>query len=80
MPLIYDKQLEAYICAIHGDVGDNVGWVQCYAGCDDGYFDDYEDDPLESDLHVVSVCSECDGHGGWKVCGVCNKDNPDVEW
>jgi hypothetical protein len=80
MPLIYDKAKDAHICTIHGDVGDNTGWVHCHAGCDDGLFDAYEDDPINCFPGETEICDECAGEGGWVVCGECNKDNPDVEW
>ena len=69
-----------HICDKHGDVGDNSGWLRCWAGCDDGVVDDYEDDPINYDPGDTSVCRECRGKGGWRVCGYCNADNPDVEW
>lgn len=80
MPLTYDKKTDAHICTVHADVGDNVGWVPCWYGCDDGYFDDYEDDPICNEPGDISLCPECHGKGGWQVCGECNRDNPDVEW
>ena len=80
MPLIYDKAKDTHICSIHGDVGDNTGWVNCHAGCNDGWFDAYEDDPINCDPGETETCEECNGEGGWVVCGECNKDNPDVEW
>jgi hypothetical protein len=40
----FDKAKDAWICSVHGEV-DSVGWVPCWNGCDDGYFDEYEDDP-----------------------------------
>lgn len=80
MPLTFDKEQQAYICSIHGDVGDNIGWIQCWNGCDEGWFDDYEEDPIEYEPGEISRCPECRGEGGWTVCGECNADNPDVEW
>ncbi len=80
MPLTYDKKEDTHICSIHGDVGDNVGWIPCWAGCDEGYSDAYEDDPINCDEGDMEVCEECHGNGGLVVCGECNRDNPDVEW
>jgi hypothetical protein len=57
-----------------------TGWINCWNGCDDGWFDDYEEDPIECEPGEISRCSECKGEGGWRVCGECNTDNPEVEW
>jgi hypothetical protein len=75
----FDKAKDAWICSVHGEV-DSTGWAPCWNGCNDGFFDDYEDDPIECEPGEISICQECCGKGGWQVCGECNKDNPDVEW
>lgn len=77
---IFDKKLDTWICSEHEDVGDNTAWVRCWNGCNDGYFDDYEEDPIECEPGEYSVCSECHGNGGWTVCGACNIDNADAEY
>ena len=74
MPLTYDKKTDTHICTIHSDVGDNTGWVPCWNGCQDGWFDDYEDDPIFFAPGDTSTCRECKGEGGWRVCGQCNAD------
>lgn len=43
-------------------------WSDCYAGCDDGYFDGYEEDPLWYDQGELVPCNECGGHGGSYFC------------
>lgn len=80
MPLKFDKANDTYICPIHGDVGQNTGWVRCHAACEDGFFDAYEEDPIFFRPGDVEICVECKGKGGFLVCGECNKDNPDVDW
>ena len=75
----FDKTKDSWICSVHGEV-DLTAWVNCWNGCDEGFFDDYEDDPIECEPGEISTCSECKGKGGWRVCGVCNEDNPDAEW
>ena len=67
------------ICPKHGDFSDNAAWVNCWTGCNEGYFDDYEHDPSYYEPGSVSMCGECLGEGGWKVCGECNANNPDAE-
>ncbi len=79
MPLTFDKAKDTHVCSVHGEVS-FTGWVPCHAGCDEGYFDEYEDDPLMNDPGDMSKCSECKGEGGSRVCGLCCSDNPDVEW
>jgi hypothetical protein len=80
MPLVFDKEKQSHICDVHGDVEDNRGWVNCWNGCTEGWFDDHEEDPIECGPGEFSMCPECRGEGGWIVCGECNADNPDVEW
>jgi len=75
----FDKAKDTWICSVHGEV-DCTGWVPCWNGCDDGYFDGYEEDPLWYDEGDMETCTICGGEGGWAVCGECNKDNRDVEW
>jgi hypothetical protein len=75
----FDKAKDSWVCSIHGEV-DSVGWIRCRAGCDEGLFDEYEDDPINEDPGTFSMCSECNGEGGWDVCRECNANNPDVEW
>lgn len=66
-------------CPIHGKDVDTA-WVPCFTGCDEGYFDEYEDDPINNDPGDMSVCEECRGNGGFVVCAACNLDNPDAEF
>jgi hypothetical protein len=76
---VFDKAKDAWVCSVHGEVY-SVGWVPCWNGCNEGCFDNYEEDPLMFDPGDFSTCSECNGKGGWRVCSECNADNPDVEW
>jgi hypothetical protein len=48
--------------------------------CQDGYFDAYEDDPINNDEGDMEPCRECRAEGGWTVCGQCNanKDRKSV--
>lgn len=74
---VFDKAKDTWVCSVHGEV-DSTGWIPCWYGCTDGYFDDYEEDPIECAPGEISTCPEC--NGGWCVCGECNADNQDVEW
>ena len=76
----FDQAKQTWICPHHGDVGDNTAWVNCWNGCTEGWFDDYEDDPIYCDPGDMSRCDECRGEGGWTVCGECNINNPDAEY
>lgn len=80
MPMTFDKKTEGWVCPKHGDIGNNTAWVRCYAGCEDGYFDAYEDDPINNDPGDLETCEECGGNGGFTVCGECNISNPDAEF
>lgn len=48
--------------------GSFLEWEECWNGCEDGYFDGYEEDPLWFDEGDVYPCSICFGHGGFWVC------------
>lgn len=76
----FDKAKDSWICSVHGYVGDSTAWVPCWQGCEDGYFDAYQDDPINNDEGDLELCSECHGEGGWVVCGQCNINNPDAEF
>jgi hypothetical protein len=43
-------------------------WVECPAGCEDGYFDGYEEDPLWYDEGDLVPCPVCGGQGGYYWC------------
>lgn len=75
----FDAAKNTWVCSVHGEVS-WTGWVTCWTGCDEGFFDEYEDDPITCEPGDYSSCPECKGNGGWQVCGECCKDNPDVEW
>lgn len=49
--------------------GCETEWEQCYAGCDYGWLDGYEEDPLWYDYGELVRCSQCGGHGGHLWCG-----------
>jgi hypothetical protein len=34
------------------------GWIPCWAGCIDGYFDEHDEDPINSDPGDMRVCDE----------------------
>jgi hypothetical protein len=76
---IFDRAKDTWICSVHGET-DSTAWVPCWNGCQDGYFDAYEDDPINNDPGDLESCSACGGKGGWMVCGQCNFDNPDAEF
>jgi hypothetical protein len=48
--------------------GCGMDWVDCWSGCDDGYFDAYEDDPINCFPGEVEECGNCGGKGGWWRC------------
>ena len=75
----FDKAKNTWICSVHGET-DCTAWVPCWNGCDYGYFDAYEDDPINNDEGDLEPCRECHAKGGWTVCGQCNANNPDAEF
>lgn len=75
----FDKARNTWVCPNHGDVRDTA-FVPCWNGCDEGYFEGYEEDPLWYDEGDTVRCDVCHGKGGWRVCAQCNYDNPDAEF
>jgi hypothetical protein len=54
------------------ECGSELVWEDCPAiGCEDGWIDVYEDDPLWYDPGDEEVCEECNGKGGWLRCPDC---------
>ena len=54
-----------------GTCGAEMDWGDCHALCDEGACDAYEDDPINESPGAFFDCAECDGEGGWWVCGPC---------
>jgi hypothetical protein len=48
--------------------GSSCEWVDCWAGCEDGYVNRHEEDPLWYDDECDWPCDECHGRGGWQHC------------
>lgn len=46
---------------------------KCWNGCDDGWFDMYDEDPLYYDPGDQEPCDVCDGKGSYWVCQNCPK-------
>jgi hypothetical protein len=76
---VFDKTKDMWVCSVHGPV-DSTAWIPCWLGCEDGYFDAYDDDPINNDEGDLEICTECHGEGGWVVCAECNANNPDAEF
>lgn len=52
-----------------------IRWKYCdVIGCDDGYIDLYEEDPLWYDIDDTEMCSECRGTGTQRWCPSCGAD------
>lgn len=48
--------------------GGPMEWEDCWNGCDDGYFDMYDEDPLWYDEGDLEMCEICKGMGGYWLC------------
>lgn len=53
--------------------GEPLSVVDCWNGCDDGYFDGYEEDPLWYDMGEMYACLVCRGHGVLVFCRSCEQ-------
>ena len=52
-------------CAICGSF---MFWEDCWNGCEDGYLDCFEEDPMWYDEGDVRICDVCEGKGGFYIC------------
>jgi hypothetical protein len=44
-------------------------WAECIAiDCEQGWYDEYEEDPINCNPGDMARCGECDGKGGWWFC------------
>ncbi len=51
-------------------------WTECWKGCDEGFFDEYDEDPINfSPGESLIECEECHGEGGYLQC-----PSVDEEW
>lgn len=48
--------------------GSSCHWIDCWNGCDDGYLNFYELDPLWYDDDYDQPCDVCQCRGGWQTC------------
>lgn len=48
--------------------GSSCCWVDCWNGCEDGYLNRFEEDPLWFDDEYDQPCDACQVCGGWNVC------------
>ena len=53
--------------------GSSCFWVDCDNGCEDGYLNLYEQDPLWYEDEYDTPCHVCHARGGWNVCGSGDK-------
>lgn len=53
---------------------DTIHWSDCAAGCDDGFFNLYDEDPLWYDDGDVQGCEDCFETGVQQWCPQCGKD------
>jgi hypothetical protein len=65
----YPMPLDEYCTAC----GNELYSADCWNGCDDGYFDGYEEDPLYYDIGEFYACYACHGHGSIVYCPCCEK-------
>ena len=72
--LLDDWASEEHICPV---CGLDMEWEDCWNGCEDGFFNLYDDDPLWYDEDDTEVCEICKGQGGYWVCP--NAENHTVD-
>jgi len=69
-------QDDEMVCAI---CGQPLEWENCWNGCDDGFIDRHDEDPLWYDEDDVEECDICDGAGGWWICPYAYKHEKQAE-
>lgn len=49
--------------------GAELEWTECYNGCDEGYFDEHNYDPVNyAPREAFTKCEVCKGEGGYLQC------------
>lgn len=49
--------------------GAPLEWEHCWKGCDEGFFDEADYDPVNySEGECLTPCDECHGKGGYLLC------------
>lgn len=51
--------------------GGELEWEECHEGCDDGWWDMHEEDPMAYEPGETEWCLVCQGEGGWLACPRC---------
>lgn len=59
--------------------GNYMEWEDCWNGCDDGYHNLYDEDPLWYDEDDIEVCTICEGRGGYWVCPNAGNHSKEIE-
>ena len=59
-----DYEADSY-CSICGAY---LEWTDCWQGCQDGYVDEYDEDPINCDPGDMRKCGECNCRGGYLGC------------
>lgn len=66
-----DVEYDDTLCTV---CGSETFRRRCSYGCDDGYINRFEEDPMWYDVDDCSPCPECDGYGGFWWCPKCGHD------
>lgn len=54
--------------------GGEMEWADCWMiDCEDGYYDIYDEDPVNNSPGDMATCQECGGRGGWWFCRSCER-------
>ena len=48
--------------------GSSCEWVDCWNGCEEGYLNNHDLDPLWYHDEYDQPCDVCECRGGWHVC------------
>lgn len=69
----FDQEYDARVC---DKCGSDLEWVECHMiDCEDGWYDEYEEDPINCSPGDYRKCGECGGEGGWFFCPCCPTKN-----
>ncbi len=73
----YDANYEEPECTICGSY---MEWQECH-DCDDGYWDAYDEDPINESPGTVVCCHHCHGKGGyWECSALPHTGEQMAEW
>lgn len=66
---IWDEMQADAVDDVCKKCGNLLDWADCWQiDCEEGYYDEYEEDPINFAPGSYRKCETCEGKGGWWYC------------